>query len=336
MNIEKKFELIKRNTEEVVTEAELRKLLKEKKEPVVYHGFEPSGTGLHIGTIVGISKHIDFQKAGLKLKILFADLHSWLNEKGSLSKIEHIAELYKEGLAALGVDMKKAEFVLGSDFQLGHEYFLDVLKLSLKVRMDRAKRSMTIIGRQEKDPHVAQVVYPLMQTIDDKHLEADIAFGDLAQRKIHMLMREHLANLEFKAPIAIHHQDMVGLTGGKMSASIASSTIMIDESEESIRKKIKNAFCPAKQLRNNPILQICKFIIFPRKDKLKIERDRKYGGDIEFRNYAELEKKYKKSLHPLDLKNAVSESLIKILEPVRKHMAKKRIQEIKRLVEEMD
>jgi len=134
MDVEKRFQLIKRNTEETVTEAELKKLLKEKKNPVVYHGFEPSGEGLHIGTMMGVSKHLDFQKAGLKLKLLCADLHAFLNKKGSLAKVEHIAELYKAGFEALGVDMKKAEYVLGSDFQLGHEYFLDVLQLSLKVR----------------------------------------------------------------------------------------------------------------------------------------------------------------------------------------------------------
>jgi len=332
MNLEERFELIKRNTEEIVTEEELKKLLEEKKTPIVYHGFEPSGDGLHIGTVIGINKHIDFQKAGLKLKILFADLHAWLNEKGSLSKIEHISELYKEGLIAFGVDAKKTDFICGSDFQLGHEFFLDVLRLSLRTRLDRVRRSMTLVGRDEKDPHVAQIIYPLMQTIDGKHLGVDIAFGDLAQRKIHMLMRENLADLEFKTPIAIHHADMVGLTGGKMSSSIPNSRIMIDEPPENIKKKIRNAFCPFKQTKNNPILQICKYIIFPRRSKLKVERERKYGGEQEFESYEELERAFKSGLHPLDLKNAVAESLIKILEPVRKYMGKKKVRNIKELI----
>ena len=333
MDTEKRFELIKRNTEEIVTEEELKKLLEEKIEPVVYHGFEPSGVGIHIGYIVGLNKHLDFQEAGLKLKILFADLHVWLNEKGDLGKVEHISELYKESMLAWGLNPKKVEFVMGSDFQLSHKYFLDFLKLSLRVRMDRAKRSMTIIGRQEKDPHVAQIVYPLMQTIDNKHLGSDIAFGDLAQRKIHMLMRENLANLGFKAPVAIHHADMVGLTGGKMSSSIPSSRILIDEKPEEIKKKIKRAYCPEKQIKDNPLLQICKFVIFPRQNKFKIERSSKYGGDIEFSSYEELEKQYRQELHPLDLKEAVSEALIKVLEPVRRCMSKKRIQELKELIE---
>ncbi|MFA4953256.1 MAG: tyrosine--tRNA ligase [Candidatus Pacearchaeota archaeon] len=336
MGVGKRLELIKRNVEEIIGEEELRKLLKEKKEIVVYHGFEPSGTGLHIGTMIGINKHIDFQKAGLKLKLLCADLHAFLNKKGSLAKIEHIAELYKEGFSALGVDMKKADYILGSDFQLGHEYFLDVLQMSLKISGSRANRAMSIIAREEKDPTVSNMIYPLMQVMDVKYLKADIAFGDMPQRKIHMLARENLPSLEWKAPIAIHHEDMVGLTGGKMSSSIPNSRIMIDEEPEEIRKKIKNAFCPERQIKENPILQICQYIIFPRRGRLEIDRDKKYGGDLTFKNYSELEKAYEKGLHPLDLKNAVAESLIEILEPVRKHFSKKNIVELKKMIKNME
>jgi len=336
MDINKRFELIKRNTSEIIGENELKELLKSKKEIIVYHGFEPSGSGLHIGTMIAINKHLDCQKAELKLKLLCADLHAFLNKKGTLAKVEHIADLYREGFTALGVDMKKADYILGSDFQLGHEYFLDVLQMSLKVSGLRANRAMSIIAREEKNPVVANMIYPLMQAMDIKHLGVDIAFGDMPQRKIHMLAREHLPNLNYKSPIAIHHDDMVGLTGGKMSSSIPNSRIMIDEEPDMIRKKIENAFCPSKKIKNNPILQICKFIIFPRQNKLEIKRDKKYGGNLNFSTYEELEKLYKKNLHPLDLKNAVAESLVKILEPVRKHMSQPKILKLKELIQEMD
>lgn len=337
MSVDEKLRIIKKNVCEIVKEDELKKLLKESKKPVVYHGFEPSGEGLHIGTMVGVNKHLDFQRVGFKLKLLCADLHAFLNKKGSLAKINHIAELYIAGFEALGVDMKKAEVVMGSDFQLGHEYFLDVLKLSLKTRLLRAKRSMDVIAREEEDPHIAQVLYPLMQAADIKHLKADVAFGDMAQRKIHMLARENMLDLEYKAPVVIHHDDIVGLTGGKMSSSIPNSLIMIDEKPEIIRKKINKAFCPEGVIKDNPILQICKFIIFHRRDKLEIKRDKRYGGDICYDSYEKLESDFgKKKLHPQDSKNAVADCLIEILEPVRKFMSKKRIVELKKLVRGMD
>lgn len=337
MNIKKRLGLIKRDTAEIITEAELEKLLKEKRQPVIYHGFEPTGEGLHIGCMIGVNKHIDFQKAGLKLKLLLANLHAWLNEKASLSKVHKIANLYKEGFAALGVDMHKAEIIYGLDFQLGYDYFLDVLELALKVRLLRARRAMTLIGREDKDPHIAQLFYPLMQVVDMKALDVDIAFGDLAQRKIHMLAREHLPSIDCEAPVAIHHNIMVGLTGGKMSASVPASTIMIDEEPGQIEKKILAAFCPTKQVKDNPILQICKYIIFERSKKLKVERTKKYGGNVVYKNYGQLEEDYKKGLlHPLDLKKSMSPSLIKILAPARKHMSKPKIIEIKEMIKTLD
>lgn len=335
-DVAERLKLIKRNTSEIIGEDDLKKLLESGKSITVYHGFEPSGSGLHIGAMIGVNKHLDFQKAGLKIKILCADLHAFLNKKGSLSKVEHIAELYREGFRALGVDLKKGEFVLGTEFQLGPEYFMDVLQLSLKVSGSRAKRSMSIIAREEKDPPVAQMIYPLMQAVDVKHLKSDIAFGDMPQRKIHVLMRENLPSLNYKSPVIIHHEDMVGLNGGKMSSSIPNSRIMIDEEPSEIRKKIKKAFCPEKETKGNPILQICQHIIFPRQLEINVERSEKYGGNLKFSSYDELEKAYSSGkLHPMDLKNSVAENLIKVLEPVRKHMSQKKIIDLKKLIKEI-
>ena len=55
MDTEEKLELIKRNTEEIITEDDLRKVLKEKKKPIVYCGYEPSGP-MHLGHFVTITK----------------------------------------------------------------------------------------------------------------------------------------------------------------------------------------------------------------------------------------------------------------------------------------
>jgi len=313
-----KLALIKRNTEEVVEEKELKELIKKKKNPVVYHGFEPSGKGVHIGYMIGINKLIDFQKAGFKVVVLFADLHAWLNEKGSLNDIKKIADVYKKSFKALGLDIKKTKFVMGSSFQLKKDYFKDILKLSLMIRMQRGRRAMTVIGREEENPHISQVIYPLMQVADMKHLKIDIAFGDLAQRKIHMLARENLPSINYKSPVCIHHIDMVGLKGGKMSSSVLDSLIMINDKPDEIKRKIKKSFCPDKQVKDNPILQICKYIIFNKLESLRIKRDKKFGGDLIFESYEDLEKEYLSGkLHPADLKESVSENLIKILEPVR-------------------
>ena len=78
---DKRLQLIKRNVTEIVTEAELVSLLKKKKEPIVYCGYEPNGP-MHLGHFVTITKLMDLEKAGFKIIILLADVHALLNRKG--------------------------------------------------------------------------------------------------------------------------------------------------------------------------------------------------------------------------------------------------------------
>ena len=65
-------------------------------------------------------------------------------------------------------------------------------------------------------------------------------------------------------------------------------------------------------------MQILKLVIFPRVKELIIKRNEKFGGEIKIGNYEELEKIYSQGkLHPMDLKNSVSEELEKIIKPIR-------------------
>ena len=63
MDSQEKFQLIKRNTEEIVTEQELKILLDTKDHPNVYTGYEPSGP-VHIGHAVTVMKLKDMETAG--------------------------------------------------------------------------------------------------------------------------------------------------------------------------------------------------------------------------------------------------------------------------------
>src|SRR3989344_6689512 len=73
-----KFDLIKRNTEEIITEEELKELLKSKKNPAVYLGTAITGRP-HVGYFVWVIKLADFLKAGFKVKLLLADIHGALD-----------------------------------------------------------------------------------------------------------------------------------------------------------------------------------------------------------------------------------------------------------------
>ena len=320
MDIQKRIELIKRNTAEIVTEDELRELLKKKKKPVVYCGYEPSGP-MHLGHFVTALKLMDFEKAGFKAKFLLADVHTFLNRKGSEEDIRKEVENWRKTIRAIGL---KAEVILGSSFQFDKEYQLDVMRLAQASTINRGLRSMQEIARDIENATISQLWYPLMQVADIKYLKADVAEGGLEQRKVHMIGKDMQKILQHPF-VAVHTPLITSLKGPgeKMSKSIPGSGISVTDSYDEIQKTIKGAYCPEKTAEENPILQICRLIIFPRIKSFKIERPSKFGGNLDIKNYEKLEEVYASGkLHPLDLKNAVTKYLEEIIAPIRKNWKK--------------
>ncbi len=319
MDLETRISLVTRNAVEIVTEDELRRLLETNDKPTAYVGYEPSGE-IHLGHMMTVQKLMDLQKAGFRVIVLLADVHAYLNEKGDFDEIAKIAEYNKKAFIALGLDESKAKFVLGSEYQLSRDYVLDVLRMARITTLNRARRSMDEVSRRKEDPMVSQMIYPLMQALDIAHLGVDLAVGGMDQRKIHMLARENLPRLGYKAPVCLHTPILVGLDGQKMSSS-KGNYISVRDSAEDVERKILKAYCPRGQVEDNPILQIVQYYIFPRFGKVVVEREEKFGGDVEYESFDQLASDYKSgNLHPLDLKKAVAKYLNKILENVRERL----------------
>lgn len=321
MNLEEKLELVKRGTEEIVTEEELREILK-KKAPVGYWGTATTGE-VHTGYLIPVQKIMDFVEAGFKFKILIADVHSYLDDmKTPWELMKARAEYYRACFEALG--LRDVEYVFDSDFKYDKEYVEKVYRLSVLVTQKRALRAASEVCRL-KNPKVSELLYPIMQSVDCWWLGVDVAYSGTDQRHIYMLSREILPKIGLEKPTLVMTPMLSGLVKGvKSSASIPESNIKIYDEPEVIKKKIISAWCPPEP-KGNPILEYYKFIIFPRFGKIRVERPEKFGGDVEFENYEELEKAYvSKSIHPLDLKTDLIERLTKILEPCRKYFENKK------------
>jgi tyrosyl-tRNA synthetase len=310
------YELATRNTVEIITEDELHRLL-QKTHKKVYAGYEPSGE-IHLGHLVTINKLIDLQEAGFDVVVLLADLHAFLNRKGTMEQVRELAEYNRRCFEGLG--LRNVTYVLGSDLQLSPDYQLKVLQLSQQITVNRARRSMDEVGRNMETPTVSQMIYPLMQMVDIALLKVDAAVGGIDQRKIHMLAREHLASVGYPSPVCIHTPILNGLDGKKMSSS-SGNYISVADSVEDIEKKCQKAFCPP-ECEENPVLQILQYHIFPRSGTVVVKRPVKFGGDREFRSYPEIEEAYRKGeIHPLDLKKTAGTYMASILSCVRDYIS---------------
>jgi len=334
MNAVDRFNLIKQNTVEILTDDELRNLLKQKKI-FAYWGVAPTGP-FHIGYLTALTKIFDFEKAGIKTKILIADIHAALDDlKTPWDKIDERAKYYKKCIELSIPWKEKPLFVFGSEFQLDRNYQLDVLKLSTFTTIKRATRAASEVVRM-KNPKVSELIYPLMQALDEEYLGVDIQLAGKDHRQILAFAREYLPKLGYKPRVEVMTPLVASLKGPgqKMSASIPETCIKVYESEDTIKEKIRKAYCPEGVVENNPILQLYKFFVFPIRNKVLIKRDEKFGGDVEFEFYEDLERSFKqKEIHPLDLKNNLAEELINTFSKVRKYFEKHK-EELKELGEQ--
>ncbi len=118
ISINERLELIKRNTEEIIGEEELKRLLKEKKKPVVYWGTAPTGRP-HVGYFLPALKIADFLKAGFHVKILLADLHAALDNTPwpiLEKRYDYYSKIIPLMIKSIGANTKELEFVKGINF----------------------------------------------------------------------------------------------------------------------------------------------------------------------------------------------------------------------------
>ncbi|EMR74284.1 tyrosyl-tRNA synthetase [Thermoplasmatales archaeon SCGC AB-539-N05] len=329
-----KVDQIMANTEEIVTVEELKVVLG-KSKPKAYIGFEPSGT-VHLGWKICTNKIKDFIECGFDFTVLLADWHAYINDKlgGDIDKIKLCGKYMEDCFAAMGVDTSQVRFVYASDYVSDSAYWELVLRTAKSMSVARVKRAMDIMGRdaEEAEKDLSKLFYPAMQVSDIFYLDLDAAYGGMDQRRAHMLAREVSKKLGKKAPVAIHTPLLTGLQAGgrmdpveaKMSKSKPGSMISIHDDPASVKKKMNKAFCPERQVEGNPVLEICRYVVFPElKDEVfLIERPEKFGGNLKFANYKELEQAFVDGLHPLDLKNATAKYVNMILEPVHTYFEK--------------
>jgi len=335
LDVTEKFDLIaKPPTEEIVTSDELMEMLKTNSKPKHYIGLEISGF-LHLGSLISTGFKInDFIKAGINCTVFLADWHTLINDKlgGDWDTISKVSKYYADAFKLVCPGIK---IVLGSElYDSKKEYWFEFVKFTKHMSLARTMRTLTIMGRSENEEKIdlAKLLYPPMQAVDIHFLDLDIVHAGMDQRKIHMLVREIFPKMKWKVPVAVHHKLLPGLSEpsdaskeskipGKMSKSDPNSGIFIHDSDDEIKSKIKKAWCEEGNTDNNPLLEITKNVIFHEFNEISVERPEKFGGNITYTDSSQLELDFsQKKLHPSDLKQTVSNYLIKIISPIREKL----------------
>ena len=350
MTTEERLSLIKQVGEEIVGEDELKALLESGEQLIAYDGFEPSGQ-IHIAQ--GLLRAININKmttAGIKFRMWVADWHAMANNKmgGDLEKIKTVGKYFIEVWKASGLDMSKVEILWASEMAKNPDYWKLVVQVGRTNVLKRFIRTAEMMGREESLDKLtaANIIYSCMQIADIFMLKAKITQLGMDQRKVNMLAREIGPQLGFWKPVVVSHHMLMGLQkvksqkskvkneenaeekikqviALKMSKSLPDNAIFMTDTSEDVKRKITKAYCPEGEVKENPVLEYYRYILFEKFPQIILERPAKYGGAVILNSYQNLERLYgEKKIHPLDIKQTAVVLLDKLLQPVREHFTK--------------
>ncbi|QRV95505.1 tryptophanyl-tRNA synthetase [Ceratobasidium sp. AG-Ba] len=344
---EARFNIITRDLNEVLGGDIIKSILDEGRNPKCYWGTATTGRP-HIGYFVPLMKIADFLQAGVEVLFVTTDLHAFLdNLKAPVELVAHRVNYYSHLLKAiftsLGVPLERLKFVVGSSYQLSKEYNMDNYRLCATVTEHDAKKAGAEVVKQVASPLLSGLLYPGLQALDEQYLDCDFQFGGVDQRKIFTFAELYLPKLGYRKRAHLMNAMVPGLTGGKMSSSDANSKIDFLDPPSAVKKKIKSAFCEEGVVEGNGVLAYVQAVLMrvvegrlargiplsqmqplvsadaPEGTLFTISRKPEYGGPIHFSNAQQLNDAYAaKEVHPGDLKAAVADAVVSLLEPIQK------------------
>ena len=285
-----------------------------------------------------------FLQAGCVVKILIADVHGYMDaDKSPIELVPFRAQYYTylitSLLKSIGVPLEKLQFVLGSDYQYDQAYMKDLLRISTVVSQHDARKAGADVVKQSENAKVANELYPLMQCLDEQHLDVDAQFGGVDQRKIFVLATEVLPKMGYKSRAHLMNPMVPSFQkGGKMSSSDVNSKIDVLESAEMIRKKVNKADAVPREVGDNGLMAFVESVLLPisalqddnGKGRFTVERRADEGEALVYSDIETLKQDYMVDrLTPQLLKAAVSASLVALLAPIQaEFLASKQWQEV--------
>ncbi|NCO23606.1 MAG: tyrosine--tRNA ligase [Candidatus Infernicultor aquiphilus] len=234
MDIKEELSIIKRGTEEIISEEELIKKIeksrKEKKPLRVKQGFDPNAPDIHLGHTVGLRKMRQFQDLGHEIYFLIGDFTGRIGDPSGRSvarkqlteeEVNKNAETYKKQVYKI-LNPEKTKIVFNSNW-LGKLSFSEVLKLCSKYTVARMLERDDFATRykEEKPIGIHEFLYPLMQGYDSVALQADIELGGTDQ-KFNLLVGRNIQREYNQEPQIIITLPLLEGTDGieKMSKSL--------------------------------------------------------------------------------------------------------------------
>ena len=239
--------LIKRGSDEILTESDLKKKLDSGKKLIVKAGFDPTAPDLHLGHTVLLNKLRHFQDLGHKVVFLIGDFTGRIGDPSGINKtrpildsknlIENAKTYEKQVFKILKKELTEVRFNSEWCDNLGAD---GLIKLASKYNVARMLERDDFNKRFSSNKTIAihEFLYPLVQGYDSVALKADIECGGTDQKFNLLVGRELQRDYDQEPQVVITVPILEGLDGTKKMSKSLDNYVAIDEEPNEMFGKI--------------------------------------------------------------------------------------------------
>ena len=239
--------IIKRGTDEILTESDLKKKLESGKQLTVKAGFDPTAPDLHFGHTVLLNKLRHFQDLGHKVIFLIGDFTGQIGDPSGKNKTRPTltseelvlnAKTYeKQVFKILKKDLTEVKFNSEWCNKLGAD---GLIKLASKYNVARMLERDDFNKRYNANQSIAvhEFLYPLVQGYDSVALEADVECGGTDQKFNLLVGRELQRAYDQEPQVVLTVPILEGLDGANKMSKSLNNYIAIDEEPNDMFGKI--------------------------------------------------------------------------------------------------
>ena len=248
---DKSLDIIKKGTDEIISEDILVKKLQSSKPLTIKAGFDPTAPDLHLGHTILLNKLRQFQDLGHTVVFLIGDFTATIGDPTGKTELRPVlsndevlknAETYQNQVYKI-LDKNRTVVKFNSEWlgKLSASELIQIIGSYSVARMlerdDFKKRFKT-----NKNISIKEFIYPILQGYDSVILNADVELGGTDQ-KFNLLMGRYFQSLnnpdiEDAKQVVITLPLLEGLDGVKKMSKSLNNYIAIDDSPKEMFGKI--------------------------------------------------------------------------------------------------
>ncbi len=237
--------LLTRGVEKIYpSKEELEKILRSGKKLKLYQGFDPTGTQLHIGHMIGLRKLKQWQDLGHHVIFLIGDFTAMIGDpSGKLSsrkmltseEVRHNATLYQEQAGKiLRFEGKNSIEIRFNSEWLSKMSGLEFLQIAGLLSVQQVVERDLFQERQKRsqDIYMNEFLYPVLQAYDCVVMDVDMEIGGSDQMFNMLMGRKLMRHMKKKEKFVMTTSLLTDSAGVKIGKTEGNIIALADKPED--------------------------------------------------------------------------------------------------------